>query len=274
MPVENPVSYTECRGVGSGPMAYPLPFVKCNIEGHFGNSSTNKVERWQAGFHLTKNGGVIGGTTELTSFLTAIRSAVVTFHALATVSAGTSCWVSDVSGAYIGTDGNYALGSLQSTTRVPLTTITAGANATTAPYSQAVVLSLRSLLLRGPASHGRIYYPATGLGIAFATGALASSNTTGISAAAATMLNTFNTQASLAFGSGTNVGLVSPNGLGFQSPVIRVGVGQRMDHMESRERDIPESHVFTNLTLATALLEDQDDDFRRRMQEEFGNDEP
>lgn len=248
-------------------MPYSQPFVKVNIEGQFGASTTNIIERWQAGFHLTKNGGVIGGTTELTAFLSAIRSAILAYHADINVASGTHCYLTSVSGAYIGTDGKYALGALQNTTRVNFTSVTAGTGASNLPWSSACVISLRSLLTRGPASHGRIYYPRTGAGIDTNTGVILSGTLTGIVTAAQTLVNALNTQASGVYGTGTNVGLVSPKGTGFQSPVVRVGIGQKMDSMESRERDIPEAHVFANTAVSAALLEDLDDEFRRQMEE-------
>jgi hypothetical protein len=227
------------------------------------------VEYWRAGLHITKNGGVIGGTAEVTNFLTSIRNAFTTYHTITAVAAGSKCWLTDLSGAYIGTDGKYALGSLQSTTRVPMTTPTAGIGVNGGPYSQSIVLSLRSLLLRGPGSHGRVYWPATSAQIVPDTGVMSTANVNSIAAGAQSLINAINVQAALTYGSGCNVGLVSPLGSGFQSPVTRVGIGQRLDSMESRERDIPESHVFSNLTLAAALQENVDDEFRRRMHEEF-----
>jgi hypothetical protein len=248
-------------------MAYTLPFLKVNVEGHFGGSSTNIVERWQAGLHVIKNGGVIGGTSELTAFLTAIRAPILTYHGTTAVASGTSCFVSAVSGAYIGTDGNYALGALQTTTRVPMTTVTAGTGGANSPFTQACVISLRSLLTRGPGSHGRIYWPRTGLTVDPGTGTISSGNLTNIANAAKAMLDGIGAAAVSNFGSGSYVGLVSPQGTGFQSPVIRVGIGQKLDHMESREKDIPEGHVFATLAGTTTLLEDLDDEFRRRMEE-------
>lgn len=249
-------------------MAYPYPFVKVNAEGHFGSSTTNIVERWSAGFHITKNGGVIGGSSEMTAFLSAIRAPLTTFHTTSNLSAGTACYLDSVSGAYLGTDGSYVLGSLQTTTRIGLTTSTPGATGTsTGPWSQAMVLSLRSLLLRGPGSHGRMYWPAISLPVLNTTGVVSSTNVNGILAAATTMINAVNTQASLAFGAGTNVGLVSAKAPGFQSPVVRVGIGQRLDSMESRERDIPEAHAFSATALAASLLEDADDEFRRQFED-------
>lgn len=248
-------------------MPYSQVHVQVFAEGHFGSGVSNTVEIWRAGFHLTKNGGVVGGTSELTNFLTNIRPALTTYHSTAAVGAGSSCFLDAVSGAYIGTDGNYALGSLQSTTRVPLTTSTPGSGTTDKPWPTANVISLRSLLLRGPASHGRIYWPATSQGIQGATGVIAGSTVSSVAAAAKLMLDAVNVQALANFGTGCNVGLVSKVGTGFQSPVIRVGIGQKLDHIESREGEIPEAHVFQNLTISTALLAELDDEFRRQMED-------
>jgi hypothetical protein len=248
-------------------MPYPVVHVKVNAEGHFGTSPTNIVEHWQAGFHITKNGGVIGGTSELTSFLTNIRTAVTTFHASATLNAGNICYLDALSGAYIGTDGKYALGPLQTTTRVALTTSTPGGGVSTNSWATAIVLTLRSALTRGPGSHGRIYWPSTGAAVQSTNGVLADVTVNSIAANASTMLNAINAVAATNWGTGTNIGLVSPKGSGFQSPVTRVGIGHKIDHMESRERDLPEAHVFAALTLARQIEEDLDDDFRRRMEE-------
>jgi hypothetical protein len=243
--------------------------VKVTFNGHFGASTTNIVERWTAGLHLTKNGGVIGGTSELSSFLTNIRTAAIAYHSDSGVGAGVSAYLDSISGAYIGTDGKYALGALQSTTTVALTTSTPGAGSAQNPWSTAGVLTLRSLLTRGPASHGRCYWPAVGQPTTSTTGVVATGTVNGWSATAATFLNAVNAVAATNFGTGTNIGLVSNKLSGFQSPVTKVGIGQKLDSMESRERDIPENHKFTNLTVSTALLEQLDDEFRDAMRDEF-----
>jgi hypothetical protein len=90
-----------------------------------------------------------------------------------------------------------------------------------------------------------------------------------MSAAAKTLLDAINTSAAGVFGTGCNVGLVSPYGSGFQSPVVRAGIGSKMDSMESRERNLSEAHVFNNLTVSTALLEQLDEDFKDKMRDEF-----
>jgi hypothetical protein len=203
--------------------------------------------------------------------LSAIRAPLATYHNSAAVGAGTAAWLDQVSGAYIGTDGKYALGALQSTTVINLTTSSQGQGSGAGPWPTANVLSLRSLLTRGPASHGRVYWPAGGNAISTTTGVLSGAVVTGVVTAAQTLLNAINVQAALAFGSNAGVGLVSPKGTGFQSPVTRVGVGQKLDHMESRERDLPEQHQFLPLTVSLALLEELDDDFREAMKKEFPN---
>jgi len=248
-------------------MAYALPFVKINAAGHFGSSATDKVEYWTAGFHLTKNGGVIGGTSELTGFLSAIKTATQSLHTSSSLSSGVNCFLDERNGAYIGTDGKYVLGSLQTTTRDTYTTPVPGIGAVGHSWADSCVFTLRSLLLRGPASHGRIYWPALALNTDGTKGVIPSATVISIRSAAATWINAINLAAAGAFGAGTNVGLVSPIGTGFQSPCVRVGVGQKIDHMESRERSIPESHNYGTLTLAAALLEDADDEFRRRFEQ-------
>jgi hypothetical protein len=250
-------------------VAYTVPFVKVNLSGHFGSSTTDIVEKWQAGFHITKNGGVIGGTTELTNFLGQVGTLAKTFHAATTTGVGGSCFLSEASGAYIGTDGKYALGALQTTTRVPITPVTAGNGTSALPWATSMVWSLRSLLTRGPASHGRVYYPHTNAPLIATTGRLALAQQQSYATAVTTFLNGVNLAASGSFGSGSNVGLVSPAGSGFQSPVVRFGIGAKPDHMESRERDLPESYVFQTTTNSLLLLEELDDEFRDRMREEF-----
>jgi hypothetical protein len=250
-------------------MPYPVPHVHAWAEGHFGSTATDIVEHWQAGFHITKNGGVIGGTSEMTTFLTAIRAPLTTYHQTLAVGAGNTTWLDAAAGAYIGTDGKYALGALQTTTRVPLTSPAAGQGSAGFPWATAIAITLRSLLTRGPASHGRIYWPATAVFLTTSTGRLTSSQQTTWATNAKTLIDAINVQAAAAFGAGATVGLVSQVRDGYQSPVIRVGIGAKPDHMESREKDLPEAHVYANTLVAARLLEELDDDFRDAMRDEF-----
>jgi hypothetical protein len=249
-------------------MAYTLPFVKVNIEGHFGSSTSNVVEKWMTGFHVIKNGGMSATPGELTAFFTNIIPIISTFHTSATLTASTTAWLDSVSGALIGTDGHYANGSLQPTTRVALGTPVSGVGAATQPYSTALVFSLRGLNLRGPASHGRMYWPFLCTSIAAATGVIAPATTGSIATLAQTMINGITAQCLSSFGAGTYVGLVSPIGAGFQSPVTQVWVGGRVDHMESREGSLLESYVARSLSVTSALLAERDREIRDLLDEQ------
>lgn len=248
-------------------MPYVLPFVKVNVLGHFGNTSTTIGEHWQCGFHLTKNGGLSPDTATITTFLAAISGPTGTLHGNATLAAGNKCWLTGLNGASIGTDGKYVLGSLQPTSTYTFGTPVAGGGTGGGPWSAALVFTLRSLFLRGPASHGRIYYPATGLLVDPATGTLAAAQTALIKAGVLTWANAVNTAAAAAFGSGVTMGLVSNVGSGAQSPVVQIGIGQRMDSMESRERSIPESYNNVVPTVAAALIAERDRKLREGLEE-------
>jgi hypothetical protein len=249
-------------------MAYALPFLKVNVEGHFGSTAGTIVERWQSGFHIIKNGGMSATPTEIVGFLTNILPIISTFHTSASTVHGSNVWLDGASGALIGVDGHYANGSLQPTTRVALGTPVAGTGTGVNSYSTALVLSLRSLILRGPASHGRMYWPMTTQAVLSSTGVLDPSQQGQIATAAQTMINGITAAAVAAFGANTYVGLVSPKGAGSQSPVAQVWVGARMDHMESREGDLPEAYVARSLSVTTALIAERDRKIRELLDQE------
>jgi hypothetical protein len=249
-------------------MAYILPFVKVNILGHFGTSTTNVVENWQTGFHIIKNGGMAATPTELTAFLTALLVPISTFHTSANTVVGTKVYLDGASAALIGTDGHYANGSLQPTTRVVLGTPVPGIGTTTNPFTTATVLSLRSLILRGPASHGRMYYPNTSTVIDPLTGVMLTSAQQGWANQTQTLINAINAQAVTSFGANTYMGLVSPLGSGFQSPVTQAWIGARMDHMESREGELSEAYAVRSLSVTARLTEDRDREIRRLLDEQ------
>lgn len=243
-------------------MPYPAQFVKVNMEGHFGSSTTNIVENWVAGFHISSTGGGSFDPANLLTFLTAIAPAVQTFHTTLQNGVGSSTYLDSLSAAYIGVDGKYVLGGLQPTTRYTYPTPVAGAGSGIGPYSAAMVWTLRSLTLRGPASHGRVYYPACAIAVTPATGVVGITYTSSIADTAKVLLNTVNTQAAAKFGTGSLVSLVSKVGAGKIAPVVKVGAGQRLDSMESRERKIPEAYYYGTLAVSTQLERERDDDLR------------
>jgi hypothetical protein len=242
-------------------LPYSTPFVKVNIEGHFGGSATTPVEKWSAGFHVANAAGIATSQGALLTYFTALATPATTFFQTTNTGTGTNTWLTSISGALIGVDGKYALGKLQSTTRYTLPTPAVGVGGIVSPWPTACVLSLRSVILRGPGSHGRMYWPTPALSPTAATGIYNAANVNAIATAAQTFFNAVNTASSTAFGSGSYVSNVSPIGLGAQATIVNVNVGFKPDHMESRESSLLEAYVIKPLTVSTTLLADRDDEF-------------
>ena len=249
-------------------MSYALPFVKVNIEGCFGVNAAANVEQWTAGYHVIKNGGMSATPTELTAYLTAVLPLWSTFMTTSNNSWGSNTWLTGASAALIGVDGHYANGSLQPTTRVALGTPVAGLGTPSAPWSQSIVFSLRSLTLRGPGSHGRFYWPFTQGQVTAASGLIGASQVGNWATNAQTLINGINGLNVTNFGTNTYVGLVSNKGTGFQSPVAQVWVGAKVDHMESREHKLSETYVVRSLTVSAALIAERDREIRDRLDEQ------
>lgn len=231
------------------------------MQGHFGQNATDKRETWSAGLNVANIAGMTAGGTALLTWLGAISGPVGTFHSNIASKVGTNCFLTALTAALIGTNGRYAGGSAQSTTVYTYATPVAGGGTITAPWTQAMAWSLRSAILRGPGSHGRCFYPAAAASIDSTTGILTPAVQTAYAAAVLTLLNAINTASSAAFGAGTNVSNMSPVGLGFQSPVTRVGIGARLDHQESREKSLSETYLFSNTTIARAVLDEAERDY-------------
>jgi hypothetical protein len=246
---------------------YSTPFVKVNVLGHFGINGATATERWQTGFHVANIGGISTSPASLLTFLTAIDPFIATFHSHVNLWASSNSFYDGLNAALIGVDGKYALGSLQPTTIFTRGTPSPGAGTCVNPWATAMVLSLRSAILRGPASHGRMYWPQLGTLVTPGLGTWPSSVQNAMATAGQTMFNSINTACATAFGTGSNVSLVSNIGFGSQSPVINVGVGAKPDHMESRERTLQELHVFKPLTLAASVLAERDAEILRRLDE-------
>jgi hypothetical protein len=179
-----------------------------------------------------------------------------------------------LTGAIIGTDGLYVAGALQPTTVYTYATPVAGSGTSIHPWSQACVITLRSIRLRGPASHGRIYWPATSQNTVPATGRMDITTQNNRATVAQTWLNAVNAAALAQFGTGWNVSLMSKVGVGVQATVTKVGIGARMDTQESRERDLPEAHVFANLTTSTAVQADADEQLTDAIRQALDPDDP
>jgi hypothetical protein len=249
-------------------MAYANPFVKMSMEGHFGSSGTNKVEYWSAGLHI--GGTALAPTgSALLGFLTAIAPAVSTFHSGVGNFTGTNTFLDSLSAALLDKTGHYAGGSLQTTTRYTYPAPVAGTGTPTGPWSQAMVWSLRSVVLRGPGSHGRCYYPAINASCGAATGTISGSQQAAYLANVLILVNAINVAAAANLSTPANVSLVSPIGAGVEAKVTRIGIGARLDSMESRETKIPEAYVFGNTSVSLAAVAAAEDRFS-----EFLEDDP
>jgi hypothetical protein len=236
-------------------MAYQSPFIRFKMNGHFGSSGTVKTEYWSCGLNIASSSVLAPGSSTLLGFLTNISTNVSAFHALTTTKAGTSCWLDTLSAALIDVNGNYAGGSAQSTTIYSYPAPVAGSGVLTAPWPTSIAWSLRSAILRGPGSHGRCFYPATAMLIDSTTGGLSLTQQNSYLATVLTLINQINSAATTSFATNTNVSNVSPVGLGFRSPVTRVGIGARLDVQESREKSVSEAYAFGNTSIALRVLE-------------------
>jgi hypothetical protein len=239
-------------------MPYARPFVQVTVEGFFGATEATKLEDWRAGFKLSSVGGGSFDPANLLVFVTNISNSIQTFHATAGVGAGTDSKIKSIAAAYIGVDGLYVLGGLQPTTRYTYATPVGGAGGPVGPYSQSCCITFRSLVTRGPASHGRMYWPATALSIVSGSGKLSSAQQTTYCTAAKTMFNNINVVGATTFGSGSNLALCSRVGAGREAIVNQIGIGARLDSMESREKKIPEAHVYQALSGSLLLQEERD----------------
>lgn len=229
-------------------MAYAERFVYLTVKGSFGPAATTVLEEWQAGFKF-RHPDAPPTPAQLVAFLESAATPVANFHGNSSVNAGTNCYLKELNVAYIDTDGKYVGGAAQVTTKRPYPTPVAGQGTTTYPYTQALVISLRTVLTRGPGSNGRVYWPVTGMGIAGGTGTVASVPLSSFADAAQTLINALNA-AKVAQMPGTGgLAVMSQVGAGIAATVTSIRVGAKMDRQERRERDIPEGYVTRGVTV-------------------------
>jgi hypothetical protein len=248
-------------------MPYSRPFVKVRIQGVFGATAAAPVEQWSTGLNISSLGGGSFDPANLLTFLGNVAPFFGAFHSSTSIKAGAQTWLTKLTAAYIGTDGLYVLGSLQPTTVFTYVTPVAGSTAPIHPLATSCVLSLRSLRLRGPASHGRMYWPMLGLPLVNSDLTIPTSSTTTIVAAAKTMIDGVNATAASSFGSGGKVSLVSKVGPGVEAIVTQILVDQKVDHMESRERSLTSVYASAVPAVAAAAITERDEELRRRYDE-------
>ena len=223
-------------------MAYLSPFLRVRINGVFG--SATGVEQWSTGFKLH----LVGGSTDATPFLESIAPAVSTFFGGTALKAGVNTFLTELTGAVIGTDGKYLGGATQATKRHTYGTPVSGAYLGVHDWPFSTVLSLRSSVLgRGPGSHGRMYWPSVGQQVDTNTGRFAAATTATLKDAAVTLLQAINAAGEATFGAGNVIVNASPVGAGHRAVVNRVLVGNRPDHIERRENAVAEAYSSGNV---------------------------
>lgn len=209
------------------------------ILGHFGNNATTVRDYWSTGFRLGSIGSDAPSGIDLVPFLESVATPVATFHGSNGALVGTNCWLSELTIARVGVDGKYNPAQ-QETTRRLYGTPTAGIAQPVHPWSNAMVISLRTAYPRGIASNGRSYYPATGFPIDSGTGRAAQSHVAGFVAAMKTMLDAINSAAQTQIGATTRVivaGQTGKTGAARNAWVTSIRADGRMDSIERREND-------------------------------------
>lgn len=231
-------------------MVYAEPFVQLRILGSFGASGSARLEEWSCGVKL-RNPGVAPSPAALDAFLADCEDPIEVYHAGPGQLVGSNVFLQELTAAFIGTDGLYVGGASQQTTR-RVTGPTPGGGNTNAPWTQAICISLRTSVTRGPGSNGRIYYPFTGGVILGSTGLIPASQSQAIANAAKTMLDGINAAAEANLPGTGGVAVMSNVSVGVAATVTSVRVGRRMDRQERRENALPEDYQVA--TLAAAAL--------------------
>lgn len=235
-------------------MPYAEPYVYLRALGTFGSTAGANLEQWGIGLKF-RHPGAAPSVGALQAFAETAAVPFSAFHTDATVGSGSSCWLKEITVAFIGTDGKYVGGAAQRTTRHTLATPSQGQGGIGAPFTQALVYSLRTLLGRGPGSNGRMYYPALGNGVVSGTGRVAPATASGAAAKAATLFSQLNAAAKANLVGTGGLSVMSSVGPGVAATVTSVRVGDKMDRQESRERQMVEVYVSASVTPAVALLD-------------------
>lgn len=223
------------------------------VHGVFGGNYASPLEHWSYGMRIKIGLGLMTeGAKE--DFLTAIHTAVNSFHTASGNKVSGSAWLTKTTAAYIGTDGLYVGGDSQPTTEDIWATPVKGLGASDQPYSTAYAVTLDTGLPRGPGSKGRFYVP---VGWPVDTsGRWIVGDVTTMAAGARTLLNAINTAAVDGWGADAGVHVMSTVAPYPVGRVIRVGVGRAPDTQRRRDNKLLEEHVWDNLTVALAARED------------------
>lgn len=221
-------------------MPYIQQHVLMGIHGVFGTTAALPVEQWVTTLRIAH--GSPGPTDfAVAGFLGACVAPVKAFHTGSGSLASTFCWFTHLTGARIDFDGKYIGGAEQNTTVVDANPAVSGPGTMNLPITTALVRSLRTGKSRGPGSNGRMYYPCLGANVTAAEqGRLAAATALTCATAFATMLGAIGAAAEASFSTPAFPAVESKVGSGHEEQIFQVRVGRRLDHMESREKNLAE----------------------------------
>jgi len=213
-------------------MPYDRKFLLLRIEGHFGAAQTS-ADQWSVGLKLANQTLADPPVAGLSTFLENVSGPIQTFHGAASAYTGSRTYLDRLSIARHGLDGKYDP-STQITTERLYTGFPVGTGTIIAPWSQALVTSLRTSRPRGYASNGRMYWPAPAMPVVDTTGRIGSSFQINYLAAVKTMLDAINGYAK-ALSPSCQLMVMSTVGSGLSDAVKSIRVDNRLDSQERRE---------------------------------------
>lgn len=235
-------------------MPFPVPYTYFTMRGSFGLTAGSEIETWQVGFKIPALGGN-PSAAQLADFLADMETPARTFHAITEVGAGNITHLKALTAAVIGTDGKYTGGGSQVTTERLLSPALGGAGVAVMPYQIASVYSLRTNILRGPASHGRFYYPCLSRTWDGGSDLWNATQVQSAATAAVTLIKAINDQADGNLGLNGGVCVMSSVGSGRLAAVEKVLVGRRPDTQRRRVRNVAEDYREASTPVALEAVE-------------------
>lgn len=227
-------------------MVYTASHVLFKVNGTFGATSTAVGGIWSYGFRIPVATGPLSEATKI-AFLGFVEGAVKTFHTGAPLSAGTNCYLTKLTAAYIGTDGLYLGGDSQPTTEFLYSPPQPGVGGNITPFEMSAAISMFSTIDRGRGSRGRFYAPTSR--VVASDGRWSASERDSLSAASKALVDAINTAAETAWPTSGGVSVMSRLDAGVTAPVIKISSGRSPDSQRRRDRQLPEE--YAPLSLAT-----------------------
>jgi len=218
-------------------MAFSSVHVLFRINGKFGPSAAGGVEDWSCSMRIN-TGTTNASENAKTAFLETVSAPVNTFHVSSGAGSGTTAWLTNLSAAYIDTDGKYLGGGAQTTTVRPYTTPAAGVGGSAQSWDVARVYTLRTAQSRGRGHVGRFYYPVGQT--TQSDGRWTSAEVTAAATSAKTMIDAVNAAAKAVWTASFGVSVMSFVG-GVSYQVNAVEVGRAPDTQRRRTKSLVEA---------------------------------